>query len=98
MGIGMSSEIYIGKQIKVNIDSDLDFLKAKDIAKQKVKEYCADAMLLSWCNGKTGEHYPTIKCGSSDKPAWVLNAEARGGDTTIDINDGEYIFIFLSLR
>jgi len=95
--MSMSSENYLGKQIKINIGDDLDFLKAKNIAKQKIKEYCTDAMLLSWFNGKTGEYYPTIKCGSSDKPAWILNAEARGGDITININEGEYIFIFLSL-
>ncbi|MBW1892623.1 MAG: AF1514 family protein [Deltaproteobacteria bacterium] len=96
--MNMTLEKYLGKQIKISTDDDLDFVTAKDLAKQKIKEYCADSMLLSWCNGRTGEHYPTIKCGSSDKPAWILNAEARGGDITIDVNDGEYIFIFLSLQ
>ena len=97
MGMNMSSENYLGQQIKISIDDNLDFVAAKDYAKQKIKEYCTDSMLLSWFIGKTGEHYPTMKCGSSDKPVWILNAEAKGGDITIDINDGEYIFIFLSL-
>lgn len=93
----MSQKNYLGQQIKIKADV-LDFLAAKDIAKKKTKEFCAGSMLLSWFNGKTGEFYPNMKCGSSDKPAWILAAESRGGDLTIDINDGEYIFIFLSLR
>lgn len=94
----MSYENYLGRQIKVTVEGDLDFTKAKDVAKQKVKELYPDAMLLSWCIGKTDEHYPTLKCSTSDKPAWLLYAEARGADVTISINEGEYIFVFLSLH
>jgi len=93
----MSQENIIGQQIKIQIDTNLDFEDAKNIAKQKMKEICIDSMLLSWCNGKTGEFHPTIKCGSSDKPAWIIWAESRGGNYTIDINDGEWFFVFLSL-
>ncbi len=49
----MSSANYLGQQIKIKADV-LDFVTAKDIAKQKTKEYCAGSMLLSWFNGKTG--------------------------------------------
>ena len=94
----MAYEKYLGEQIKVTVEGDLDLTKAKGVAKQKVKDIYPDAMLLSWCIGKTGEHYPILKCGASDKPAWLLYAEARGADVTIDINDGEYIFIFLTLN
>jgi len=94
----MSQENNIGQQIKIQTNTNLDFEGAKDLAKQKMKEISKDSMLLSWCNGKTGEHHPTIKCGSSDKPAWIIWAESRGGDYTIDINDGEWLFVFLSLN
>jgi len=93
----MSQEFIIGQQIKMQTDTSLDFEDAKDLAKQKIKEISKDSMLLSWCNGKTGEHDPTIKCGSSDKPAWIIWAESRGGDYTIDINDGDWLFVFLSM-
>jgi len=93
----MNQEYLIGQHIKIQTDTALDFEDAKLIAKQKMKEFATDSMLLSWCNTKTGEYYPTIECGSSDKPAWIVWAESRGGDYTIDINDGEWIFIFLSL-
>ncbi|MBU4388632.1 MAG: AF1514 family protein, partial [Proteobacteria bacterium] len=75
----------------------LDFSKARDLAKGKAGERCNDPMLLSWHNGKTGEFYPRFECGSGDKPPWIVFAEARGGNLTIDINDGEYIFIYLKL-
>jgi hypothetical protein len=54
-------------------------------------------MLLSWYNGKTNESYPNLECGPGDKPAWIIYAESRGGDLTIDINEGQYVFIYLSL-
>ena len=89
---------YPGNHIKFKIDAqDLDFVAVKDIAKQRAKEMCADPMLLSWCNGKTGESYPNLECGPGDKPAWIIYADSRGGDLTIDINDGQYVFIFISV-
>jgi len=91
-------EDYPGKHIKLKIDNaDLDFAEAKDLAKQKAKESCADPMLLSWYQGKTGESYPNLECGPGDKPAWITYAESRGGDLTIDINEGQYVFIYLSI-
>jgi hypothetical protein len=54
-------------------------------------------MLLSWYNGDTGEAYPNVECGVREKPAWIIFAESRGGDLTIDINNGRYVFIYLSL-
>lgn len=78
-------------------DPALNFLKAKDLAKEKAGEYCNDPMLLSWHNGKTGEFYPRFECGSGGKPPWIIFAKSRGGNLTIDINDGEYTFIYLKL-
>jgi hypothetical protein len=89
---------YPGKHIELKIDKpNLDFAEAKDLAKQKAKEMCTDPMLLSWYNGKTGESYPNLECGPGDKPAWIVYAESRDGDLSIDINEGQYIFIFLSI-
>ncbi len=90
---------YPGKHIELKIDNpSLDFAEAKDISKQKAKEICADPMLLSWYQGKTGESYPNLDCGPGDKPAWIVYAESRGGDLTIDINEGQYVFIYLSFQ
>jgi hypothetical protein len=87
---------YPGNHIKISSDDKgLDFVKAREIAKQKAKEFCADPMMLSWYQGSTGESYPSLECGRGDKPAWILYAESRGGDITIDINDSQYVFIYL---
>ena len=85
-----------GRHIRIQAETrDLDFVTARGLAKKKAKELCADPMLLSWYQGKTGKSYPNLECGRDDKPAWILYAESRDGDMTIDINDGDYIFIFL---
>ncbi len=85
------------KYIELKSDSpDLDFAQARDLAKQKAKAICADPMLLSWYQGKTGRSYPNLECGRADKPAWMVYAESRGGDLTIDINEGQFVFIYLS--
>jgi hypothetical protein len=73
----------------------LDYAKAHYAAKLKAKGICWDPMLLSWFSGKTGDFYPKIDCGGSDKPPYIIYARARGADLTIDINDGEYVFYFL---
>lgn len=78
-------------------DSRLDFSRAKNLAKAKAGESCGDPMLLSWYIGETGESYPNLECGPGDKPAWIVFAESRGGDLTIDIDDGAFVFIYLSL-
>ena len=88
---------YPGKHIELKDDNPkLDFEAAKDVAKQKAREFGDDPMLLSWYRGETGESYPNMECGPGDKPAWIAYAESRGGDLTIDINAGQYVFIFLS--
>lgn len=89
---------YLGRRVPMRIDEkDLDMPKAKDIAKEKAREFCNDPMLLAWYQGKTRAGFPSFECGKGDKPPWITYAESRGGDLTININDGEYIFIFLSL-
>jgi hypothetical protein len=94
---GQPSRVMAGKHIKIEIDNpDLEFSGAKDIAKLKAKETCADPMLLSWYQGKTGGSYPNLECGPGDKPAWIVYAESRGGDLTIDIDEGQFVFIYLS--
>ena len=89
---------FWGNRINIQVDEKaLDFVKAKDIAKAKARELATDPMLLSWYNGNTGEYYPTYECGTWDKPVWIIFAESRGADIAIDINDGQYIFLYLSL-
>jgi len=89
---------FWGNHVKIGVEQeDLDFLEAKTIAKGQAKALAPDPMLLSWYNGKTGDYYPKYDCGTWEKPVWLLFAESRGADIAVNINDGEYIFLFLSL-
>jgi hypothetical protein len=81
--------------IDVRIDAaDLDFARAKLIADQKAFEVAADPMLLGWYNGRTGRFSPDVECCSEEKPGWIVYAESRGGNITIDINDETFVFIY----
>jgi len=89
---------FWGNHIKITINQkDLDLSKAKEIAKEEAKKLASDPMLLSFYNGKTGEYFPKLECAIRDKPVWIIFAESRGADIAININDGEYIFLYLSL-
>ena len=76
---------------------DLDFQSVKQRAKEKAREHCPDPMLLSWYHRTTGEFYPKLACDFGDKPVWMVFAEARGANLTVNVNDGEFIFLFLKL-
>ncbi len=94
----VSNGAYPGDVVHLHIDDpELGLATAKDRAKEKAREICADPMLLSWKDGKRGVFYPRFECGSAEKPAWLVFAEARGGDLTIDVNDGDFVFVYLRL-
>ena len=75
---------------------DLDFLTAQSMADEKVKSLCPDPMLISWYNATTGESYPTDNGGCTGKPGWLNYAESRNCDMTVDINDEQFVFIYLT--
>lgn len=75
---------------------DLDFLAAQSMADEKVKSLCPDPMLISWFNATTGESYPTVNGGGTGKPGWLNYAESRNCDMTVDINDEQFVFIYLT--
>jgi len=73
----------------------LNFGQARKIADQKAQELASDPMLLAWYEAKSGKFSPPVECCSETKPGWIVYAESRGGAITIDINNEEYIFIYL---
>ena len=82
--------------VHLTIKEELDFLKAERVAKDQARSYYGDAMLLSWFDKKTGRYSPhDVDCCSEGRPSWVEYAKSRGGNLTIDINDEEYVFVFL---
>ena len=84
--------------VKLTIDdADLDFETARDQAKARALEINRNAMQLAWYNRRTDQGFPDYDCGPGDRPPWQVFADARGGNLTIDINDGAYLFIYLTM-
>jgi hypothetical protein len=84
--------------IKLTIDdAELDFNTARARAKTKALEISRNAMQLAWFNGQTGRGFPDYDCGPGDRPPWQVFADSRGANLTIDINDGTFIFIYLTM-
>lgn len=81
--------------VQIHQDKPLDFAQAREIADRTARELGADPMLLAWYEARSGRFSPPVECCSEIKPGWVVYAESRGGNITIDINDEEYVFIYL---
>ncbi len=77
-------------------DPGLDFRVAQSLADEKVRSLCPDPMLISWYNATTGECHPKAECGSGGKPGWLNYAESCKCDMTVDINDEQFIFVYLT--
>lgn len=89
---------YAPEHVKLTVqEPDLDFVRAKEIATREARKRAPNAMLLSWNDRKRGAFYPKFECGSRQRPAWIVFAESRGGNLTVDINDEEYTFIYLMM-
>lgn len=79
-------------------DPELNFKRAEALAKKIAQRKCKNCMILSWKNGKTGEFYPIRECGTQKTPAWIYYAQVRGANLTVNINDGEYVFMILTIE
>ncbi len=71
-----------------------DLEAARRIADEKALKRAADPMLLAWYEARTGRFSPNVACCSETKPGWLVYAESRGGNITIDINDEAYVFVY----
>lgn len=74
---------------------DLGFEEVSNQARSRAREISKDAMMLAWFNRRSGQGFPDYDCGAGEKPPWRVFAEARGANLTIDVNDGEFIFLYL---
>ncbi|MDX2455056.1 AF1514 family protein [Desulfosarcina sp.] len=75
---------------------DLDFPAAQSMADEKVKSLFPDPMLISWYNATTGESHPKVESGGAGKRGWLNYAQSRNCDMTVDINDEQFVFIYLT--
>lgn len=86
------------KTVKLTIDeANLDFNTACQRAKAKALEINSNAMQLAWYNGQTDQGFPDYECGPGDRPPWQVFADSRGANLTIDINQGTFLFFYLTM-
>jgi hypothetical protein len=81
--------------ILVQTDGELDFAAARAIADREAEARSSQPMLLAWYEAKTGRYSPPVECCGDEKPAWLIYAESRGGRIVVDINDEDFIFVYL---
>lgn len=80
--------------VAVSGANDLGLVQARELALEEARKHLSDPMLLGWYDRRTGAFSPQVECCSEEKPGWVVYAETRGGSLTVDVNDGDYYFIF----
>jgi len=73
---------------------NLDFYRARALAEEQVRKLTIDPMLLAWFDKKEARFSPDVTCCGTEKPTWLVYAESRGGDISVDINDEEYVFVY----
>ena len=77
-------------------EPDLDFPEAQSLADKKAKSLCPDPTLVSWYDATTGEYHPKEEAAHAGKPGWLNYVESRNCDMTVDINDEQYVFVYLT--
>ena len=76
-------------------ESELHFDRARQAAGDLARSYANEAELLGWFDGKAGRYFPEVAdCLEGMPPSWVQVAEAQGGNLTVDVNHGTYVFVF----
>lgn len=74
---------------------DIPFDTAKALAVAEAKSRTSSAMLLSWKDNTTGAYSPVVEaCGDCGLEGWELYAASRGAQLRIEVNGGDYVFLF----
>lgn len=83
------------REIDVSVQgAALDYAAADALADVLANKAARDAMLVAWFDGKNGVGYPVIQECTGDKPSWRAYAESHGGNLGVNINGGEFVFVF----
>ena len=83
------------KEIDVSVQGvALDYAVAHILASALAEKAAGETMLVAWFDGKNQTGYPEVQECTGDKPGWRAYAESHGGNLEVNINGGEFIFVF----
>jgi|Deesub1362A_J573_1020465.scaffolds.fasta_scaffold00590_24 hypothetical protein len=85
----MQVYVILMKELKIKIRRELKLEDAEKYAKAIASKY-GDAMLLSFCDRKSGFKVPDVDCCGED--SWEIYGKTRGGNLKIKINEFEFVF------
>ena len=93
----MQNEAESMQQVGIVIGgTPLDVELANALAEQVARHLADDFLLLAWYDGQRKEEHPSIpEC--QHKPGWLAYAEGHGGNIRVQINAGEFDFIFAAV-
>ncbi len=86
------------KRVEIRIPDDiLSYDKARSVAKAVAQAIYQDSMLVSWFDKRRNQFYPPVTCCDlgDGRASWEIYADSRGARLQVDINEGEYIFLFI---
>ena len=75
---------------------EMSFSEARKLADEKAGLNLVDPMLLAWMDAKTGRFSPNVVCCGKKKPSWLIYAETRGAELSVNVNDLSYVFVYRS--
>ena len=73
----------LGDPVDIELEGELDFDRAQELAWQKARELKIEPMLLSWYDREAGRWSPPVECCGEDRPAWLIYAQSRGADLAV---------------
>lgn len=91
------------KTIQLTGESTLDFSRASAMAEAEAKHLLGqDVVCLSWYdrprNHECPAHASECHDGSCPIPGYIEYAQSRGADLKIIVNDGMFVFCYLSVK
>jgi len=83
----------LGEIIKIEA-SPLSYDRARELAGAAATERLTEPMLLGWYEPASGRHSPQVECCDEEKPGWIVYAQSRGGEVSVEVGRGDFYFIF----
>lgn len=72
----------------------LDYATARAVVQQLAEKAAGRTMLVAWFDAKNNSGHPEVQECTGNKPGWLAYAESHGGNLGVNINGGEFVFVF----